>query len=459
MPIYFRKRPGSKNIKANITQRGLRSFTLTSGGKRGEPRVNWNSSRGFSFSIPGTGLVWRQKGYGNSEYNSVVEERGYDLRTKEGKQIQADENFKKSSSLACVIVGAGAAWLFDSPHGLWAGYVLFWILFAIGEKSILTFIWAIFAHVGAAIGYALSFIFNSEPLELSIWGIWLASFLFSIVFRRLVQFLFFLAIYVGIWAFLGEPSFYFEQLPNRIGNSEINFALPNFNVVYPILNLYGAGILFSGILYYLYLSSALIDEWDRVTAFKVIIKIAHFIIFFLFLLPLSSSLFPVSALLLGFKPDELDTITTPIIFLMALGFSLTFGLFINRRMVSLRRVKTSFHTSFFQCSIGFFWLPLLSQEPSSTAIVEESNKSVEEKVLAKENSSARKIKKDGYRETLQSIWGLGEKKENALLKVYPTAKLFLMASDEEVSTKTKSLIGKNMAKKIRLKLNQSNSSR
>ena len=258
-----------------------------------------------------------------------------------------------------------------------------------------------------------------------------------------------MAIYVGIWAFLGDPSFYFEHLPNRIGNPEINFALPNFNVVYPILNLYGAGILFFGILYYLYLSSALISEWDCATAFKAIIKFAHFFIFFLFLLPLSSSLFPVSALLLGFKPDEIDTITTPIIFLMALGFSLTFGLFINRKMVSLRGIKTSFHTSVFQCSIGFFWLPLLSQEPSNTAIVEESNKSVEEKDLAKENSGARKIKQDGYRETLQSIWGLGEKKENALLKVYPTARLFLMASDEEVSTKTKSLIGKKMARRIR----------
>ena len=170
MPIYFRKRPGSKNIKANITQRGLRSFTLTSGGKRGEPRVNWNSSRGFSLSIPGTGLVWRQKGYGNADYKSVVEERGYDLRTKEGREQHAKEKFNHNASLACVIVGAGAAWLFDSPHGLWVGYLLFWILFAIGEKSILKFIWAIFAHVGAAIGYALSFIFNSEPLELSIWG-------------------------------------------------------------------------------------------------------------------------------------------------------------------------------------------------------------------------------------------------------------------------------------------------
>lgn len=457
MPIYFRKRPGSKNIKANVTQRGLRSFTFTSGGKRGEPRFNWNTSRGFSASIPGTGLMFRQKGYGNADYKSVVEERGYDLRTKEGKEQHAKEMFNYKSSVACVFVGAGAAWLFDSPHGLWAGYVLFWILFAIGSKNILTFIWAIFAHVGAAIGYALSFVFNSEPLELSIWGAWLASFLFSIVFRRLVQFLFFLAIYVGIWAFLGEPSFYFEQLPNRIGNSEINFALPNFHVVYPILNLYGAGILFFGILYYMYLNSALIDEWDRATAFKVIAKIAHFFIFFLFLLPLSSSLFPISALLLGFKPDEIDTITTPIIFLMALGFSLTFGLFINRRILSLRRGKTSFHTSVFQCSISFFWLPLLSQEPSNTAVVEESNKSVEEKVLAKENSGARKIQKDDYRKTLESIWGLGEKKGNALLKVYPTAKLFLMASDEEVSTKTKSLIGKNMAKKIRLKLIQSNS--
>ena len=447
MPLYFRKRPGSKNIKANVTQRGLRSFTFTSGGKRGEPRFNWNTSRGFSASIPGTGFMFRQKGYGNANYKSVVEERGYDLRTKEGKEQHAKEKFKYQSSVACVVVGAGAAWFFDSLHGLWVGYLLFWVLFAIGEKSILTFIWAIFAHVGAAIGYALSFVFNSEPLELSIWGIWLASFLFSIVFRRLVQFLFFLTIYVGIWAFLGEPYFYFEQMPNRIGNSEINFLLPKFNVFYPILNLYGVGILFFGILYYLYLNAALIDQWDRATAFKVIAKIAHFFIFFLFLFPLSASLFPVAALLLGFEPDEIDTITTPILFLMALGFSLTFGLFINRRMLSLRGQKTNFYTSVVQCSVGLFWLPLISQKLSNNNVVKESNKNAEQKVKVFQD-----IEQDDYITIIENIWGLGKIKQNALLEAYPDVQLFLDASDEQVSAKTKSLIGKNMAKKIRFAL-------
>jgi len=447
MPLYFRKRPGSKNFFANFTQRGLSSFTLTTGGKKGQLRLNLNSKRGFSASIPGTGIMWRQKGYGNADYKSVVEERGYDLRTREGKEQHAKEKFNHNASLACVIVGAGAAWLFDSPHGLWVGYLLFWILFAIGEKSILTFVWALFAHVGAAIGYALSFVFNSVPLELSIWGMWLASFLFSIAFRRLAQFLFFLATFVGIWAFLGEPSLYFEQVPNRIGNSEMNFLLPNFNVVYPILNLYGVGIHFFGILYYLYLNADLIDQWNRAKALKVIAKTAHFFIFFLVLLPLSASIFPISALLLGFKPDEIDTITTPILFLMALGFSLTFGLFINRRVLSRRGQKTNFYISVFQCSVGLFWLPIILKEMANNNVVKESNKNTEQRVAV-----FKSIGQDDYITIIENIWGLGKIKQNALLEAYPDAQLFLDASDEQVSAKTKSLIGKNMAKKIRFAL-------
>ena len=101
MPLYFRKRPGSKNIKANITQRGLRSFTFTSGSKKGQPRINFNTSRGWSLSIPGTGFVWRQKGYGNSQYKSVVEERGYDLRTTEGR-LKAEE--KSNSNIFIYLV-------------------------------------------------------------------------------------------------------------------------------------------------------------------------------------------------------------------------------------------------------------------------------------------------------------------------------------------------------------------
>jgi hypothetical protein len=61
LPLYFRKRPGSKSIKANLTQRGLSSFTFTTGSKKGLPRLNYNTSRGFSFSFPGTGIAWRQK--------------------------------------------------------------------------------------------------------------------------------------------------------------------------------------------------------------------------------------------------------------------------------------------------------------------------------------------------------------------------------------------------------------
>lgn len=460
MPFYFRKRPGSKNFFANLTQRGLSSFTLTTGGKKGQLRLNRNSKRGFSASIPGTGLMWRQKGYGNADYKSVVEERGYDLRTKEGREQHAKERFNHNASLACVIIGVGSAWLFESPNGLWVGYLLFWILFAIGEKSIRTFIWALLAHVGAAIGYALSFVFNSEPLELSIWGMWLASFLFSIVFRRIAQFLFFLAAFVGIWAFLGEPSLYFEQMPLRISSANFIFPVPNFNsvdlIVYPILNLYGGLLLVFGFVYYVYLQSNLINEWKASNTVKNLVKIGHFLVFFIILFPLTVSLGFAIAIFIGFKPEKLDNfIATPILFLMGLIYSMTFGLYINRKILGLRKEKINLFTSIFHCFMGLFWLPILGQVSNKKKIIERTETIAKKTLEVSEKAEARQlpdILKDEYTKTLQTIWGLGVKKQNALLEAYPDAQLFLMASDEDVSYKTKSLVGKKMAKKIRFAL-------
>ena len=55
--------------------------------------------------------MWRQKGYGNSEYKSVVDERGYDLRTKEGRAQHEDNKANEAIVTACVIVGALGWWL------------------------------------------------------------------------------------------------------------------------------------------------------------------------------------------------------------------------------------------------------------------------------------------------------------------------------------------------------------
>ena len=452
MPIYFRKRPGSKNIKANVTQRGLRSFTFTSGGKRGEPRFNLNTSRGFSASIPGTGFMFRQKGYGNANYKNVVEERGYDLRTKEGKEQHAKEKFKYQSSVACVVVGAGAAWFFDSLHGLWVGYLLFWVLFAIGEKSTLTFIWAIFAHLGVAIGYALSFVFNSEPLELSLWGIWLASFLFSVAYKKLVPFLFSLAVYTGIWAFLAEPSLYFQQLPSRIFAIDLAVSVPSFNILYSGLNLYGVGILLFGVPYYLFLISKLINAWNTNQFVKLLTKIFYWFVFMLFLLPMSLSPLPIVCLLLGLRPEKIDAMTTPIIFLGAIGYSVSFGYYINRIILREKAQKQSMMASIIQCLLGLYWLPVLRKTPvlstysnidTGSAVLDKSG------TLSSDIEDVSYISKEDYENILGNIRGLGEVKKTTLLEAYPDVQLFLKATDDEISSNTRSVVGKKMARKIR----------
>lgn len=121
MPTFFRKRPGSKNFKANVTQKGLSSFTLTNAAKKGELRVNYNTKRGFSLSIPGTGLSWRSKSYANYR-QSAAQKRGYDLRTKEGK---AKEKQNKAFShffgnLLSTLVASVAVFYFTKDK--WAGW-------------------------------------------------------------------------------------------------------------------------------------------------------------------------------------------------------------------------------------------------------------------------------------------------------------------------------------------------
>ena len=218
MTLYFRKRPGSKNIKANITQRGLRSFTFTSGSKKGQPRINFNTSRGWSLSIPGTGLVWRQKGYGNSPYKSVVEERGYDLRTKEG-QIKAEEE-RNSNTFIYLVIGIGLAvgWLSgERLHGFVASYLAFFLLLPFGTNSGPgTYVWAILAHVFGGFGYGASLLFATDWLEPTVIGVIVGTIFSSIILNGLALTTFVVCLLSGLWAFIGEPRLYLEDVAGQI---------------------------------------------------------------------------------------------------------------------------------------------------------------------------------------------------------------------------------------------------
>lgn len=126
MGFRFRKKIGSKNVKANITQNGWTSTTYTTGGKHGELRVNYNSKRGLSMSIPGTGLSWY-----NSQYNKSRKPR---LTAEEQRSVDFIEFICGMYLLALVPVTANFAGHFAGYLGLYLmgmalfGLFLFYIL-------------------------------------------------------------------------------------------------------------------------------------------------------------------------------------------------------------------------------------------------------------------------------------------------------------------------------------------
>ena len=130
MPTFFRKRPGNKNFKANVTQNGLSSFTVTNAAKKGGLRLNYNTKRGFSFSIPGTGISWRSKNYAKHR-QSIAQKRGYDLRTKEGKAKKEQDNVVSGlfGNLLVISVISGALFYFTKDK--WASRSVFFGLLII----------------------------------------------------------------------------------------------------------------------------------------------------------------------------------------------------------------------------------------------------------------------------------------------------------------------------------------
>ena len=72
MPAYYRKRiSNGKGFRLNLhgSKKGLgASYSLHTKKKKGQMAMTWNSKRGFTLSIHGTGLRWQssQKGKGKT---------------------------------------------------------------------------------------------------------------------------------------------------------------------------------------------------------------------------------------------------------------------------------------------------------------------------------------------------------------------------------------------------------
>lgn len=270
-----------------------------------------------------------------------------------------------------------------------------------------------------------------------------------------MQFLIALYFFIGIWALLDEPSSYFQEVPSRLGFDNFVASIPDLTLLNSVLNVYGFISLIFGIFYYLKINSSLINLWNSSKITKFLAKITHFFLFLIILLPLSCFLYPFAFYLMGAEPEKISISTYPMIFFMALGYSLTFGLLVNRAIINMRYHNTSLQTSFVQCLSSLFWLPLFGKDFSAEKQIEDGNANSNKISITsqtEQTSQINNLSEVDYIQVLENVWGLGEKKVHALLKAYPTAQLFLADTDEQVSSKTKSLIGKNTAKKIRFAL-------
>ena len=80
MPFYHRARIGPKKFKLNFWNLKPTSVTLTTGSTKKNPhRINYNTKRGLSASIHGTGLAWRNKNYykNNKTNKNTKKEPGF----------------------------------------------------------------------------------------------------------------------------------------------------------------------------------------------------------------------------------------------------------------------------------------------------------------------------------------------------------------------------------------------
>lgn len=510
MPFYFRKRPGSKNVKANVTQRGLRSLTFTSGSKKGQPRLNFNTSRGWSFSFPGTGVMWRQKGYGNSKYESVVEERGYDLRTKEGRAQHAENKANEAISVTCFAVGAAIAWLTDSPHGFWAGYILFWLLASIKNESLSTLVWAFFVHLFAAAGYGISLLFDASSYEPAIWGAVIGNFV-SAHFNKTVGFnIFLFCLFLGCWAFFGEPSIYFADLAKRIVGAkyiglppmDLSIDISNLNrflddtlnplfatdgPINPLfftLNIYASIALFFGFYRWGKILWKKPLDWASSKLDLFLLRLVGIAVFFCS----HVCCFTLSLLFLLLFYDQLPRVgqvafyNSPIVAFFLASFSPTLGIIIN---ISLRREKDqerNFWPIIAQCAVTLFWLPALfykqtqkqapknlssttfNEAPSLDKTLKKSEPMKRQKADLSENQDAaslsdkffilsrKKLQHQGLDSAINGILGLGKKRQSALMQAYPDLSEILQKSDDEISLQTG--LGSKLIKRVKFALRE-----
>ena len=130
---------------------------------------------------------------------------------------------------------------------------------------------------------------------------------------------------------------------------------------------------------------------------------------------------------------------------MALGYSVTFGLLVNRAILNKENHNTNLQTSLILCFLSFYWLPLFAGKLSKTVDVQKNSP----RKLGATAYETSDISDDEYEAIVRNVKGVGQVKIKALINEFPSVHSFLNASDDEISRKTQRLIGRSLSNNIR----------
>ena len=388
-----------------------------------------------------------------------MEERGYDLRTKEGR-LKAEEKSNSNIFIYLVIgIGLTVGWFSgDRFYGFLASYLTFFLFLPFGTNSGPgTYVWATLAHVFGGFGYGVSWIFSTDWLEPTVIGVIVGTIFSSIILNGLALTAFVVCLLSGLWAFIGEPSLYLEDVAGRISNhlsqvlsdifaststqsqatvgktvESISSAIPeqlNFFLNTAGIISMGTSILGASTMTFLNLKKSSFSTFSKFCLVPV--SFAGLALAFTLSLVVSEALLADNS--------EFTLYSRPSILASSIIFSFCVGYFLTRIYARQNNTTPGPLNPFLASLLCVFWLPLLiSKKPQTTDETDKNESTTRETA----NCSTKQ-----FEVQLKSVVGLGKKRREKILMYFPTPELFSAAEPQTVLLKTG--VGKTVLERIR----------